>query len=208
MEHIIPTLAQLGTAVFAVSGALAGLRNKLDIIGVIFVATLTGIGGGTVRDLLLGDTPLTWINNPTDVLICIFVAFLVALLNKPLIGKRLSALYFADALGLALFAVLGAAKAQTMGAHPFICVLLGAMSASFGGIIRDVVCNDTPVFLQEDIYITAALAGAALFMVLPTGMGFELRALCGCSLAFALRMLAIHFNWSLPFPRYNKQPKP
>ncbi|MFD0916450.1 trimeric intracellular cation channel family protein [Pseudahrensia aquimaris] len=205
MESFLPTLAQLGTAVFAVSGALAGLRNRLDIVGVTFVATLTGIGGGTARDLLLGDTPLAWIKDPTDLFICIAIAILVATLNKPLLGRRLAGLYFADALGLALFAVLGAAKAETLNAHPFICVLLGAMTASFGGIIRDVVCNDTPVFLQEEIYITAALAGAALYIILPQSIGFELRASAGFVFAFALRMLAIRYNWSLPFPRYDDE---
>jgi len=188
--------------VFAISGALAGLRSRLDIVGVAFVATLTGIGGGTVRDLLLGDTPLAWIKNPTELIVCLVVAVVISFLNRPLAGRRLSGLYLADAFGLALFAVLGAAKAQTLGAHPVVCVLLGAMTASFGGIIRDVVCNETPVFLKAEIYISAALVGGALYVFLPAGLGFELRAGLGFGAALALRMLAIRYNWSLPFPRY------
>jgi len=202
MDQLLPLFTLLGTAVFAISGALAGLRNQLDIVGVSFVATLTGVGGGTVRDLLLGDTPVGWISNPTEIIVCIICAIIVSLLNTALLGKRLQWLYYADAAGLALFAVLGAAKAQSLGAHPFVCVLLGAMSASFGGLIRDVVCNETPVFLQKEIYITAALAGATLYVILPSGLTEELKIIAGITLAFGLRLLAIIYNWCLPFPRY------
>lgn len=202
LDFLLPTLAQLGTAVFAASGALAGLRNRLDIVGVTFVATLTGIGGGTVRDLLLGETPIGWVTSPVEIIICIVVALGVSLANQALLGRRLMALLVADAAGLALFAVLGADRALAAGAHPFIAILLGAMTASFGGLIRDVICNDTPVFLQREIYITAGLVGAALFVLLPEALSFEIRALAGIALAFGLRLLAIVYNWSLPFPRY------
>lgn len=202
METLLPTLAQLGTAVFAASGALAGLRNRLDVVGVAFVATLTGIGGGTVRDLLLGAVPLSWVAAPTEIYICLAVALAVCLANQALSGRRLRALLVADAAGLALFAVLGAERGLSAGAHPFVAMLLGAMTASFGGLIRDVICNETPVFLQREIYITAALAGAGLFLLMPESLGFEWRAVMGIALAFGLRLLAIVYNWSLPFPQY------
>lgn len=203
MQQIIPLIAIFGTAVFAASGALAGLRNRLDIIGVVFVATLTGIGGGTVRDLLLGATPLSWVASPKEVILCVIVAIGVVAANRFLLGRRLMALTIADAIGLSVFAVLGAAKAIDLGAHPFIAILLGAMTASFGGLIRDVICNETPVFLQREIYITAALAGSAAFVLLPDQLAFEIRVLLASSIALVLRLLAIRFNWSLPFPRYD-----
>jgi len=111
-------------------------------------------------------------------------------------------LLYADALGLALFAVLGAAKAEAADAHPFVAILFGAMSATFGGIIRDIICNETPVLFRKEIYVSAALVGAAVYVLLPVSAGFEVRALAGLGAALLLRLLAIHFSWTLPFPNY------
>lgn len=196
--------AYVGTAVFAISGALLGLRKEMDIIGVSFVATLTGIGGGTIRDLLLGDTPVAWVRDPTELIICVVFAVGVSLFNTALVGRRMTWLLYADAIGMALFAVLGAAKAETLGAHPFVAVLFGAMSATFGGIIRDIICDETPVIFQKEIYVSAALLGAFVFIATPQTLGFEVRALLGLGAGLMLRLCAIWFDWRMPFPRYSK----
>ena len=106
------------------------------------------------------------------------------------------------AIGLALFTILGAAKAEASGAHPLVAVLFGAMSASFGGIIRDIICNETPIIFHKEIYITASLIGGGLFVLLEPYASFELRAVAGLSGVALLRFLAIHFGWSLKFPKY------
>lgn len=202
MHPALIILAGLGTAVFAVSGALLGLRKQMDIVGIWFVAVVTGIGGGTIRDLLLGEVPVRWVTNPKDIVICLICGFAVSLLNRPLEGRRLRWLLYADAAGMSLFTVLGASIALSAGAHPFAAILFGAMSASFGGVIRDVMCNDTPVLFQKDLYVTPALLGAAVFVIPAEFLGFEWRVGLGVAAALVLRLLAIRYSWYLPFPRY------
>jgi len=193
-----------GTAVFAISGALLALRKSMDIIGVSFIATMTGVGGGTIRDLLLGATPVAWVKNPVDIVICIVCAVAVSFLNTALAGRRMQWLLYADAAGLALFAVVGAATAESYGAHPFVAILFGAMSASFGGIIRDIICGELPILFSKELYITPALLGGAMFILLPTSLGFDLRAISGLMAALSLRLFAIKLGWSMPFPKYLK----
>ena len=201
---ILAVFSALGTAVFAVSGALLGLRKGMDIVGVSFVATVTGIGGGTIRDVLLGALPVAWVESPADIAICIACAIVVSALNKPLLGRRMDWLLYADAAGLALFAVLGAAKAEAAGAHPLVAILFGAMSASFGGIIRDIICGERPILFAKELYITPALVGGAVLVLLPDSLGFDLSALAGGTAALALRLLAMRYRWTMPFPRYRE----
>jgi len=174
MTEFIDWLAYAGVVVFAISGALLGLRKNMDIVGVSFIATVTGIGGGTIRDLLLGAGPVGWVVDPTDIILCVVSAVVISAFNVSLLGRRMQWLIYADAIGLALFAVLGAHKAELAGAHWLVVVLFGAMSASFGGIIRDVICNEEPVLFRSEIYISAALLGAALFAALPESLGFKI----------------------------------
>lgn len=202
MSEITNWLAYAGVVVFAISGALLGLRKNMDIVGVSFIATITGIGGGTIRDLLLGAGPVGWVVDPTDIILCVVSAVVISAFNVSLLGRRMQWLIYADAIGLALFAVLGAYKAELAGAHWLVVVLFGAMSASFGGIIRDVICNEEPVLFRSEIYISAALLGAAIFVVLPESLGFNIRAISGAGAALLLRLLAIRYSWSLPYPRY------
>lgn len=202
METILTWFGFLGTAVFAISGALLGLRKSMDIIGVSFVAVMTGVGGGTIRDILLGATPVGWVKNPIDIVICIVCAIIISFLNKALAGRRLQWLLYADAAGLALFCVVGAATAEAYGAHPLVAILFGAMSASFGGIIRDIICGEPPILFSKELYITPALLGGAIFILLPTSLGFDLRAVSGLLAALTLRLLAMKLNWSMSFPKH------
>lgn len=198
---LLGLFAFAGTAVFAVSGALMGLRRGMDIVGVSFLATLTGIGGGTLRDVLLGE-PVGWIDDPGAIVLCVAVSAALSLVNPRLRGKRLRWLLWADAAGLALFAVLGASTALAADAHPIVAVLLGAMTASFGGLLRDVVCAETPVILSQEIYVTAALAGATVFTVMAPLTGFGFAALAGFGAGLVLRLLALSYGWTIPFPHY------
>lgn len=207
MIDLVLWIALFGTAVFAVSGALMALRQGMDFIGVSFIATVTGVGGGTFRDVLLGDTPLSWVLDPTPVAVCIGCALVCCFFNRFLIGRRMQWLLYADALGLAMFAALGAQKAELAGAHPLVIVLFGAVSASFGGIIRDIICNEPPVLLRQEIYISAAILGALVYVLIPPDIAFDVRLIASVGAALSLRLVAIWRGWSLNFPKplYPKQ---
>ena len=141
-----------------VSGALLAARHRLDIIGFLFVANMTGVGGGTVRDLLL-DAPVFWVQDATHIAVC-SAAALLTYAAASLLDRASQALLWADAVGVALFAVLGAQKALLAGVRPEVAVMMGVFTACFGGIIRDVTLNDTPIIMRREIYISATLAGA------------------------------------------------
>lgn len=201
MEDYFVWLSLAGTAVFALSGALMALRQGMDVVGVSFIATVTGIGGGTIRDLFLGKVPLGWVAAPMPVTVCIAAAVLACFCNRFILGHRMTWLLYADAAGMALFAVLGARAADISGAHPLVSVLMGAMSASLGGILRDVICNETPLLLKHEIYITAAVIGGAVYIATPFIPDPTLRAGIAILVALAIRILAIRRNLRLSFPK-------
>ena len=135
----------------------------MDVFGVAMIAFVTGVGGGTIRDVLLGSFPVWWIAAPYAVVICIAGA-VVATLAQPFIDSRLKALIWADAMGLAVFSVLGAQSALAAEAPAIIAIFMGAVTATFGGVVRDVLLNEPPLILKQDIYATAALIGAAVYV--------------------------------------------
>lgn len=197
----------VGIAVFALTGALMAARKGMDPFGFALLATVTGIGGGTLRDLLIGIRPVFWVDDPRDVLICLVVAEIVYALGPNRVaamegGRRGRALIWADALGLALFSIVGTGKALTAGAPALSAIALGTITATFGGIIRDIFAGTTPLVLKQEIYVTAAALGAAVMVGL---RALELdpaaAAAAGFFAAFTLRALAILRGWSLPaFP--------
>ena len=194
----LPWLDLAGIAVFAASGALVASRQQMDAVGFVLIAGLTGFGGGTLRDLLLGRTPVFWLIDPQPVLVAAAVAMLV-FLTAHRIENRYRALLWADAAGLALFAVLGAEIALAAGATPWAAVLLGVMSATMGGILRDVVCNELPLILRREIYATAAAAGAGVFVLMASqGLPRDWSIPAGVAVAFLIRAAALAFGWSLP----------
>ncbi|WP_338105311.1 trimeric intracellular cation channel family protein [Microvirga tunisiensis] len=198
----------IGVAVFALSGALMAARKGMDPFGFALLATLTGVGGGTIRDLLIGTRPVFWVGDPTDVLVCLIVAELVFALGPKRVammegGRQGRVLLWADALGLALFAVSGTGKALAAGVPALSAVALGTTTATFGGIIRDIFAGTTPLVLRQEIYVTAAALGASVMVALQA-MGLDpfLSAALGFAAAFSLRALALLRGWSLPaFPR-------
>ena len=165
LDALLRWLDLAGIAVFAASGALVASRKRMDAVGFILIAAVTGFGGGTLRDLLLGRTPVFWLRDPALLAVASSVALLV-FFTAHRIESRFRALLWADAVGLALYAVLGAEIALLAGAKPWAAVLLGVVTATFGGVVRDVICNEIPLLLRKEIYALAALAGATVFVLL------------------------------------------
>lgn len=191
-----PALDYAGVAVFALTGALAAARDRQDIITFWFFAVVTGIGGGTLRDLLIG-APLFWIGDATYLGIGL-VAAIVVWFAAPHIA-RLKTLIWLDALGLAAYAVIGAAKALSLGVDPFVAVAMGVLTATFGGVIRDVLAGQPSVLLKREITISAALVSAGGFVALhAAGLPALWAGVAGGLAGFGLRAGAIHYGWALP----------
>jgi uncharacterized membrane protein YeiH len=186
-------------AVFGASGALAAARKKHDIVTFGFFAAVTGVGGGTLRDLLI-DAPVFWVARPEYVLACLAAALAIWVFGWGRRGERM--LLWLDALGTAAYAVVGALKASSLGVPPFSAVVMGVLTATFGGVLRDVLAGEPSALLRRELTITPALVGAALFvgleavavpLIAASGVGFVA--------AFALRAGAILFGWQMPaFP--------
>lgn len=187
-----------GVAVFAVSGALTAGRKSMDLFGVIVIAVITAIGGGTIRDVLLDRHPVFWIEDPTYLLVILAAAgatLLYARFRRP---PNIS-LLIADAFGLAVFTFIGAQTAHAAGVSSLIVVLMGTITGVAGGVMRDVLCNEVPLILRREVYATAAIAGATLYVVLEAvGVGGLALSLPPIATVFALRLAAIRFDLHMP----------
>nr|WP_246434330.1 trimeric intracellular cation channel family protein [Shinella fusca] len=193
-----------GVAVFAATGALSASRKQLDIIGFVFLAAATGIGGGTFRDVILGATPVFWVVNPTYLLVCVAVALIVFVLSHR-IESRYRLLLWLDAMGLSAYCVMGAAKGLAATGSPTVAITTGVLTASFGGILRDLLANEPSVLLRPEVYVTAALAGAAGFTAaMAAGAPLWAASAIGIGTAFVVRGGALRFGWR--FPVYKPRP--
>ena len=195
----IPTalvlLDYFGIAVFAISGALLAAEKRQTLVTFIFFAVATGVGGGTLRDLLIG-APVFWVHTNATLLICIGAALLVWLASARLTGKALA---WFDAAGLAAYATYGAAKALAFGVAPVPAFGMGVLTACAGGIIRDVLAGEPSILMRPELYVTAAALSAGLFVGLTlAGVAGPLAALIAAAAGFALRAAAIARGWSLP----------
>lgn len=202
---MIPILAfdYAGVAVFAATGALAASRKQLDIIGFVFMACVTGTGGGTLRDLILG-VPVFWTVNQDYILVCAAVAVIVYF-TAHLIESRYKLLLWLDAIGLAAYCVFGAYKGLVVTGSATIAIVMGVMTATFGGIVRDIAAQEPSVLLRPEIYVTAALTGASAFTLLAIlGLPMPLAAALGALAALAVRGGALWFGWT--FPPYRSRP--
>jgi len=204
---IIYLLDLFGVAVFAISGALAAGRKSLDLLGVIVVAIVAAIGGGTLRDLLLNRHPIFWIADPTY-LIIISISALLTFSYVQLRSPPRNSLLVADALGLALFTITGAKIAEAVGLSPIIIVLMGTITGVAGGVFRDILCAEVPLILRRDIYATAAIVGASLYlMVQEIGVGQIAATLIGMNTVALLRLIAIQRGLRLPVFRLPQDPQ-
>jgi uncharacterized membrane protein YeiH len=198
---MLETLDLGGVAVFAVSGVLAARKRGLDLFGVVVIAAITAIGGGTLRDLLLNRYPIFWITD-ARYLIVIIASALLAIGCVWLRPPPDSAVLVADALGLALFSLSGVQVAETAHCTPIIVVVMGTMTGVAGGILRDVITAQVPLILRRDIYATASIAGVTLYQLLQTfGMSQSRAFGTGIVAVFGLRLLAIRWDLRLPIFR-------
>ena len=186
-------------AVFGATGALAAARRKHDIVTFGFFAAVTGVGGGTLRDILIG-APVFWVRQPTYLAVTLAAALAVWIFGWGRRGERI--LTWLDAVGMAAYAVVGALKALSLGVPPLSAVVMGVLTSTFGGIIRDVLAHEPSVLLRRELYVTAALVGASAFVILQMlGLGLIPAGLAAFALAFVTRAGAILFRWTLPaFP--------
>ena len=203
LADIRPLLAILdyaGVAVFAASGALAAARAKQTIVTFVFFAAVTGVGGGTLRDVLIG-APVFWVHRSDYLGVCIVAAALVWLLRAD--RWRLRTLLWLDAIGLAAYAVIGAAKAASYGLPPVAQVAMGVLTASFGGIIRDLLADEPSVLLRREIYVSAAALGAATYVIAASfGVAPLVAGGAGVATGFALRAVAL--GWGVVLPGYRE----
>lgn len=198
INQLLSISSMLGVFFFAVSGALFAAEKKMDILGFILVGAVTGIGGGTLRDLLLGISPVFWIQQPFNIYLCI-AASSVTYFAVSLVRRRDMWILWMDAIGLSVFAIMGAQAALLHDAPPIIAIVMGVMTATFGGIMRDVLCAEVLTLMRPEIYITCALLGATMYVVLhQLGVSESLNLLFSFVAGFGLRALAIVFKLKLP----------
>lgn len=197
-----------GVAVFAASGAIVAGRKRMDVFGVLVLATATALGGGTLRDLVLDVTPVSWVAQP--VYLATAAAAAVVTMATRRIWSLLARPYVvADAIGLACFCVLGAERAASAGAGETVTVVMGVVTAVAGGMIRDVLAGEVPLVLRRELHATAALAGALTYR-LAHGLGVPspLGAVLGMGVALGLRLAALRFGLSLPVFEGHDRPSP
>jgi uncharacterized membrane protein YeiH len=194
MFHLIEIL---GTIAFAISGSLTAMSKKLDPFGVFVIAFVTAVGGGTLRDIMIGRTPVAWMLQLDYVYLIITGYLLAVVLRKKIDRLRISLLLF-DTIGLGVFTLIGLQKGLETNLHPVICIALGTMTACFGGVIRDILCNDIPVIFRREIYATICLVGGILFFLLKKlSLTDEVVYLVTSVVMIVLRLLAVKYRWSL-----------
>lgn len=188
----------IGTCAFAVSGALTAMNKKLDPFGVFIIAFVTAVGGGTLRDILIGRTPVGWMRDLNYVYLIIFGYFLAVIFRKKLDRLRTS-LFLFDTIGLGVFTLIGLERGLDTNLHPVICIALGTMTACFGGVTRDILCNEIPVVFRKEIYATICIIGGILFFILKRwNLDNNILYLIVSSVMISIRLMAVKFKWYLP----------
>jgi len=198
---ILYTLDLIGTAAFAASGAWAGVRRDMDLFGVLVLGLVTAIGGGTLRDVLLGDFPPFCLKDQTYLYLSLLVALLVFFLH-PLMQRINYPLQIFDAVGLGTFVVIGTSKGLQFNLGFLGSVIMGVMTATAGGVVRDILSNQVPLILRREVYASACMVGGALLVLLHASpIPKPLSLLLAAASVTTLRLLAIRHNWALPRPK-------
>jgi uncharacterized membrane protein YeiH len=195
---IFHLLDLIGTMAFAMSGALTAMNKKLDPFGVFIIAFVTAVGGGTLRDALIGRTPVAWMLDLQYVYVIILGYMLTILFRKKLDKLRVS-LFLFDTIGLGVFTLIGLEKGIVTGLHPIICIALGTMTACFGGVLRDILCNEIPTIFRREIYATICLFGGVVFFALKSlNLEDDVLYLITSIAIISVRLLAVKYKWYLP----------
>lgn len=198
MTDLSEIIDVLGTVAFAISGVLAALRKRLDIFGILIVAVVTSVGGGTLRDVLIGKTPVTWMLNISFVYL-IFVTVILAVIFRKQLKYLRRSLFLFDTIGIALFTVTGVQIGLQAGLNPAICVAVGTMTACFGGVIRDILCTEIPIIFRKEIYASACIVGGLVYVLLDYYRVYpEFIAIISGSTVFIIRLAAVVFEIKLP----------
>jgi uncharacterized membrane protein YeiH len=188
----------IGTFVFAISGTLSAANKRMDFFGATVIGFVTAIGGGTLRDILLGELPVTWMRS-IDYFLVIAAGIIITIIFRKHVMKLKRTLFLFDTIGIAVFTILGLKKALMLGIDPPMAVMMGLSSAVFGGVIRDILCNEVPLIFHREIYATACIAGALVYLLLHS---FNLPEIISESativVIISIRLLVVHFNIALP----------
>lgn len=195
---IFQLLDYIGTLVFAISGALAAMNKRFDPFGVLILALVTAVGGGTLRDVMIGRTPVGWMQDITYAYV-ILLAFIIAMLFRSRLSYFRKTMFLFDAIGLGLFTIIGVELGLKADLHPVICVLLGTMSAAFGGVIRDILCGIVPLIFHKEIYASLSILGGVAYLLLKmTDLNLDVIYVMTSALVVILRLLAVKENWVMP----------
>lgn len=188
----------LGTIAFAISGSLVAMNRKMDPFGVFIIAFVTAVGGGTLRDVLIGRQPVIWMNDIIYIFLIGFAVFIAILFRKKL--KYLNkSLFLFDTIGLGIFTITGTEIGINANFHPIISIALGTMTACFGGVIRDILCNDVPILFRKEIYATACIFGSIAFIILNNFNIDQTIVYVSTSLiVITIRLVAVKYHLSLP----------
>ena len=188
----------IGTAIFSISGALTAIKKEMDLFGVISLGLLTAVGGGTIRDILLVSTPVFWINNINYIIISILFSVLTFIFYKGFSNVSMI-LIMTDAFGLSVFSVLGTDIALKIGINPFICILMGILTGTAGGVLRDIMANEVPLIMREELYATIAFSGGLSYLFLQyTSINKEIIIILSILFTWILRIIAIKYKMRLP----------
>lgn len=188
----------LGTIAFAISGVLVAMDKKLDLLGVLIIAFVTAVGGGTLRDFLIGNTPVGWMTTPVYLItITATVAGAILFVNQLRYFRK--SLFLFDTIGIGLYTMVGVEKGLNAGLSPVMCIILGTITASFGGVIRDILCNEIPVIFRKEVYATICILGGVIYFILIQFPMDTAYAYVAAILSIILmRLLAVRFKISLP----------
>lgn len=188
----------IGTMAFAMSGALTAMNKKMDPFGVFIIAFVTAVGGGTLRDIMIGRTPVGWMLDLTYVYV-IIIGFVLAIIFRKKIDTFRTSLFLFDTIGLGVFTLIGLEKGINIDLHPAICVALGTMTACFGGVIRDILCTEIPVIFRREIYATICILGGIVFFILREfDLDKDVLYLTTSLFIISIRLMAVKFKWYLP----------
>jgi len=198
MENIASIIDILGTIAFAISGVITATKKRMDLFGILIIATVTSVGGGTLRDLLIGKSPVSWLLDSTFVYIIVATTIVGIIFRKQLRYVRRS-LFLFDTIGIALYTVTGVEIALLINLDPVICVALGTITACFGGVIRDILCNEIPVIFRKEIYASACIAGGTLYVIMHHyGIAAGVNAVVSGLVVVIIRTLAVVYEVQLP----------
>ncbi len=188
----------IGTMAFAMSGALTAMNKKMDPFGVFIIAFVTAVGGGTLRDVLIGRTPVGWMLDIRYVYL-IIVGFVLAILFRKKFDRLRTSLFLFDTIGLGVFTLIGLEKGINIGLHPVICIALGTITACFGGVIRDILCTEIPIIFRREVYATICIFGGIVFFLLrKLNLENDILYLTTSVIIISIRLMAVKFKWYLP----------